>query len=95
MQRPVRSSLSGDNRALATGIIGFVAMIVIAALMFIMLDSAATEIFSMSMAQADSAQAKNAIELRKKIWSSILFFTLFLAAIFIVARAVFESRSPG
>lgn len=94
---PIREppSLIEDDRGLATGIIGFIAMIVIAALMFTLMDPAADMIFSMSTAQADSAQAHNAIELRKKIWDAMLYFALFLAAIFVIARAVFESRSPG
>ncbi len=89
------AELAKDDRGLATGIIGFIAIIVIAALLYTLMDPAAGDIFSMTLTQADSAQAKNAIELRQKIWNATLYFALFLALVYILARAVFESRSPG
>lgn len=87
-------SISRDQRGLSTGIMGFFAIIIIAALLYTLLDPGATNVFSMATEQASSTQAKEAIALREQIWSLMLYFMLFLAAIYMTARAVFESRGP-
>lgn len=76
------------------GIIGFIAILVVAALLYTMMEPAA-EIFSMSLSQTSNQQATDAINLREQIFTNMLFYVLFLAGVFIIARAVFESRRPG
>jgi hypothetical protein len=49
-------------------------------------------VFAAGSAQASSQQAQDAITLREQIWNSILYFVMFLAGVFILSRAVFESR---
>jgi hypothetical protein len=86
---------AGEDRGLASAFIGFFLIIIVAALMYTLLDPAMAEIVSLSLGQAPSQQATDAINRREAIWSNMLYFMLFLAAIFIIGNAVFESRRPG
>lgn len=88
-------SFRDDRRGLATGIIGFFAILVVAALLFIMLDPALDTIFDMTLAQADSQRATDTIKMRQRIWAGVLYFVLLCAGLYIIARSVFESRRPG
>lgn len=89
------SRFADDQRGLATGIIAFFAIIIAGALLFTMLAPAAQEIFTMSSDQASTTQATDAIDLRESIFMNSLYFVLLLAALTIIARAVFESRRPS
>lgn len=81
-----------DDRALASGLIGFIAILVIGALLYIMLQEPMQGVFAAGSAQASSQQAQDAISLREQIWNSILYFVMFLAGVFILTRSVLESR---
>lgn len=94
MQRHPTEMLS-DARALGTGVIAFVAIIVIVALLYAMMDPAAELLFSTSSSAASSTAATDAIDERKQIWQALPIFFAFLAVIFLLSRAVFESRRPG
>jgi hypothetical protein len=82
--------LPADTRGLAVGVIGFVAMIVIAALMYIMFEPAVGEMLGMSLDQASNQDVKDAINLRQQIFGGMLFFALFLSGVYLIARAVRE-----
>lgn len=90
---PERRQQRGD-RALAIGIIGFVAILIIAALLYTLMDPAISEIFTMSTDQTSNQTAKDAISQREKIWDNVLYAALFLAAMTIIGKAVIESRRP-
>lgn len=83
--------LRDADRGLAIGFIAFFLVIIIAALMFTLMDPAAGKIFGMASSQADSQQAKDVINQRERIWSNILYALLLLAVVMLIARAVFES----
>lgn len=81
-----------DNRALASGLIGFISILVIVALLFIFLQEPMESVFAMGSEQAGSQQATDAIALREQIWNGVLYYGMFLAGVFLISRAVFESR---
>lgn len=87
--------LSDDDRGLATGLAGFVAILIIAALMFTLLNPAATNVFDDADSFTTDSEAQNVVDERRAIWSNILFAVLLIAALFLLGRAVFESRRPG
>lgn len=89
------TGIRDDNRGLASGILAFIAIIVVSALLFTLFQPAAEQIFSMSTSQATDQQVRDGIALRQAIFSNILYFALFLSGITLVARAVLESRRPG
>jgi len=83
------------HRAQASGIIGFVAMLVIAALLWALMAPAADLIFNAAANAGGGQTAQEAIEQRQRIWSSILLFPLALAGVFVIARAILQSRRAG
>lgn len=83
-----------DQRALASGVIGFIAILIVGALMFVLLNPAINGIADISLRQASDPTAVDVIQQRQLIFNSILYYVLFAALIFIIARAVFESRRP-
>lgn len=91
MQRPLTEL---NSRGLATGIIGFVAMIAVVALLYTLMDPAMDQLFGFASADASSQQASTAVAERQKIWSAMPIFGLFLAVVFIIGRSTFESGRP-
>jgi len=85
--------LQDDNRGLALGIVVFVAMLVIAALLYIMMDGAMVEMFAFAMDDASSSGATEQIQMAQTIWSSLLYGVVFLAILFLVSRAVNEGSA--
>jgi len=83
-------TLASDNRGLALGIVTFFAMLIIAALLFILMNSAATEFFSIMSADATSQGASDQISMAETIWANILYVALFIGTLFLIARAVNE-----
>lgn len=81
-----------DDRALASGLIGFIVILVIGAILFGFLAEPMSSVFAAGSEQATTQQAQDAIDLRQQIWNSVLYFVMFLAGVFILSRAVFESR---
>lgn len=86
--------MRSDQRALASGVIGFIAMLIVGALMFSLLNPAIVGIADISLAQASDPRAIDVIQQRQLIFDSILYYVLFASLIFIISRAVFESRRP-
>jgi uncharacterized membrane protein SpoIIM required for sporulation len=84
-----------DNRALAGGILGFVAMIVIAALLYTLFEPAIDQAGTSLLSQTSNQDATDQINLFDTIWSNILWVGLFFAMLFIIGRGVVESRRPG
>lgn len=87
-------TLRDDQRALAIGIMLFFAGIVIAALLYILLDPAMTAVEDMALNQTSNSNATSAVNERASVWDNILFVPLFLTGLFIIGRAVFEARGP-
>lgn len=83
------------DRALALGLAEFVAVLVVAAVLYILMDPAAGELVATGLAQTSDTGATDHINLLDQIWGLLLAFAIFLAALFLIARAVFESRRPG
>lgn len=84
-----------DDRGLASGLLGFVAIVIIIALLYTLLNPAVVGIHDQAISTTSNSQAQDVINERFTIWGYILFFGLFLAAVYIISRAVFESRRPG
>lgn len=85
---------AGDDRALGLGIIVFAAALVIGALLFTLLDPAATQVFDISSDMAEHSQATAEIDEAQQIWGLILFWVAFVAIIGLIARAVAEGGQP-
>jgi len=84
-----------DERGLAVAIVGFFAMIIIAALLYTLFGEAMTELFAMTSGQAQTTHGTDQINLAETIWNNMLFYALAVAVIFLIARAVVESRGPA
>lgn len=81
-----------DARALGIGILVFAAILIVSALLWIVIDPALSQAEQISSNTTDDQNASKAIEERKTIWDNILIYALFIAGVFILARAVFESK---
>lgn len=86
---------AADDRGLGLAIVGFIAALVIAALLFTLLDPAADQLFDMASSQTSATEAQDAIDRREQIWNGLLFFFIVLAGLFLIARSIVESRRPG
>jgi len=83
-------SLRNDDRGLALGVVVFFVMIVIAALLYMTMDVATAEVFAFASSSASHQGAQDQITMAETIWKNLLYAVLFLATIFIIARAVNE-----
>lgn len=88
-------SFTTDQRGLAIGIMLFVAIIVTGAFVYIMLNPAVEQVEKKMLDQSDDVETDNMIKQRATIFYKLPFYILFAAGMFLVARAVFESRRPG
>lgn len=84
-----------DTRGLANGVIGFVVIIATVALLYTIMDPAFTGVIDTVSSQTTDADAQAAVDQSGQIWGYIPVFGLFLAGLFLIARATFESRGPG
>lgn len=82
--------LADDTRGLALGIVTFVAMLVIGALLFIIMDAAMTDVFSASSEAAQTADSADQRTLAEAIWDNSLYVVLFIGVLFLIGRAVRE-----
>jgi hypothetical protein len=82
-----------DERAQAGGFVVLILILAVSALLWGLLDAAATPIFADLLAGTNDADATAAIEQRERIWENILFAVLGLATLFILARSVRQSRT--
>lgn len=87
-------TLRRDRRGLAVGFVLFFAALLIAALLYILLNPAMDAVSEMMLDQAESQDATDTINERMSIWNGLLFFAVFCAGLFIIARSTFESRGP-
>lgn len=89
------SSDDREDRALASGLIGFIAILVVVALLYALMNPAANQLFGSLSTQASDPQAQSIINEREQIWSNILYAILLLSGVYLIARSVFESgRGP-
>jgi len=88
MRRQIR------DRGIALGIAEFFAMLLVAGVIFIALNQGAIDINTAASGYTADTAAQNHIDLMNQIWGLVLFFAVFLAGMFIIARATFESRGP-
>lgn len=84
-------SLRRDERGLAIGFVLFFMALVVAALFWILADPALEMVSNMMESQTSDPDAQALITERMDIWSVILIWVAFVAAIGLIARAVFES----
>lgn len=82
-----------DDRGLAVGIVMFVAIVVITAFLIMFLTPAFNQVGGEMLTNTDSQVAKDAINLRMRIWGLVGFFGLFAGAFFIIRRGVTEGRA--
>jgi len=83
------------DRGLAVPLSIFAAMFVLAALMFILLDPAMGPLFDQTSAAAETSAGQAEIDQAQQIWGLNLFYFAFLPVLWLIARAVRESRRPG
>jgi len=81
-----------DQRAQASGIIVFLIILGVGALLWGILNFGMGEIFASTLNQTGKTQAQDVINQRQTIWNNILFFILAFAGTFLVARSVVQSR---
>lgn len=84
-----------DDRAQAHGILVFFVMVITGALLFTLFQPAVDTLTELLLAQASHQEAKDAIHLRATIFGYILVYVIFVAGLFVIARSVLQSRSPG
>jgi len=87
--------LHDDQRGLALAIVSFVALVVVSALLFILLDPAVASVSSQTGSQTSSQLVQEQIDLANRIWGLILFFIMFLGLLALIVRATSESRGPA
>lgn len=88
-------SIFSDDRALGVGLFIFMAMLMITAFLYILLDPAFDMLHTMVSGHTTDAEAQTVVDRRHTIFNLFPYFALFLSGIFIIARSVFESRRPG
>lgn len=86
--------LRRDERGLAMGIVGFFAIIMIGALLYILFNPALAEVFTMTADQAQTSKSTDQINLAEQIWGGVLFYILFLATLYLIAKSVLETKAP-
>lgn len=84
-----------DERAQAHGIIVFFAMLLTGALLYTLFQPAVNGLLDAMVQQSSSQQATDVINERREIWGLILFYVVFVSGLFLIARSVLQSRSPG
>jgi hypothetical protein len=84
-----------DRRAQATGIAIFLLALAVGALLWGILDVPAGIIFDSVSQRATDQQAQDVIDQREKIWERILFVIVLLSGVFLLARAILQSRKGG
>lgn len=79
-----------DERGLALGLVTFIAMLVIGGLLFIVMNDAMVDVFDITSSQASQSGSQDQINSAKGIWDNIMFYVLFIASLFLIARAIRE-----
>lgn len=84
--------MTQTDRALSTGLLEFFAILIVGGVLFIALNLGVIDVHTIMTTQTTDADAQSFIDLLvNSIWGLILFFIVFLAGIFLIARATFES----
>lgn len=89
------NSFLTSRRGLAVGIMVFVAIVVTTALIYIMLNPAVEDIENKMLDQSNDPETSDMVSQRATIFYRIPVYGLFVAGMFLIVRAVFESRRPG
>jgi len=84
-----------DERAQSHGLIVFFVTIIAGALLYTLFQPAADGIFQMALEQSTHQEADAVVQERQRIFGYMLFYVLFVAGLFLLARSVVQSRSPG
>jgi len=84
-----------DDRALGLGLVLFFAALLMGSLLFIMFNPVVASVGETVSENTDDPDAERVIQERQEIWGLILFWVVFVAAMFLISRSVFESRGPG
>lgn len=91
----LREWLTQQDRGLSLGYVGLFAILIVGALLYTMLNPAASAVFDFSSDRATTTQGQDVIDERRNIWSNILMYPMFIGALFILTRAAVEARRPG
>lgn len=86
----MRNRLRHDERGLGLGVVVFFAMLIVAALLFIVLNVGWVDVVGVMSEQTTDPEATKQINEAKGIWNNILYVPLFFMVLFIIARAVRE-----
>jgi len=89
----VTPRLRDDDRALPVGLATWVAILMIGAFLFVLLNPAATQLFDAMTSHSQTVQGQDQIDLAEQIWGLILFFVLFMSSLWLLVRAIRESET--
>lgn len=84
--------MTHEDRGLAVGILGFIAIIIIGAVFYTVMNDGMTQVFSVLDTATTDSDAASKQTLLETIWGAVLWYVLLVAGVFVVARSVFESR---
>lgn len=79
-----------DDRGLALGLVTFFAMLVVGGLLFIVMNDAMVDVFDITSSQSSQPGSQDQINAGKAVWDNIMYYVLFIGALFLVARAIRE-----
>jgi len=83
-----------DQRGLALALVSFVALVVVAGLLFALLNAPVTDVSSQATSQNNDPVVQNQVDQAMQIWGLILYFIVFLGLVALIVRATNESRGP-
>lgn len=87
--------LRNDERGLALALVKFVFILVIGAMLFVLFDAAASQLFTSTLDQTSNSVATTEINNAKGVWGLILFVVVLFAGLYLVMKAVNEQRIGG
>lgn len=86
------AGLAADNRGLATGIILFIGILVLVALLYALINPVMSGAEASLDNATTTADAQGVVDSRLRVWDNLLLYFVLLGGMLVIGRAVFESR---
>lgn len=83
-------NLRGDERGLALGLVTFFGILIVGGLLFIVMETAFADVVSITSSQASQPGTQDQINAASGVWNNIMYYVLFIACLFLIARAIRE-----
>jgi hypothetical protein len=84
-----------DQRAQANGLISFLAILALGALLFILFKPAVDAVLTNILGFTSNPEAESVINQRLRLFGYLPVYALFVGVLKLIARSVFQSRSVG